>query len=57
MCTANRQRDHLLQLGDPVPASESVRGKRQLQSAEIDYADITRCMEAHYDERPLHLPG
>lgn len=53
---ADRQRDHLLQLGDSVAAADEMGSQWQHQGAGADRADIAGRLAAYPAKRTLHLP-
>ncbi len=53
--TADRQRDHPLQLGHLLAPADPVRGERQRQGANVTHANITSGVAAYPVKRALHL--
>ena len=56
MRAANRQRNHLLQLGHTVAPADEVRSQRQRQGSGDDHPDVAGGLAAHPAERALHIP-
>ena len=55
MRRADRQRDHLLQLGDSVAAADEVGSQRQHQGVGTANTDIAGGLATYPAERALHL--
>lgn len=53
---ADRQRDRLLQLGDPVAAADHVQGQRERGGTGAHHIDIPRGLAPRAPERALCLP-